>query len=204
MENFFSLPKEKQKTIRDAALKVFGQNGYRKASVKDISDAAGISKSMVFYYFGSKKDLYFYLVDYCSQVLTGALKNKNNQLPNDYFDRMKYAMEKQLMDLKDEPFFLPFLTTMLSETDPEVSQELNSYRLYAASFQNDYAFKDVDLTKFKDSVDPKVVLRMMVWMAEGYSRSISFDSDEAFQKSIDEFAEGLELLKNNLYKEEYL
>lgn len=204
MENFFSLPASKQKTIRNAALRVFGQNGYRKASVKDISDAAGISKSMVFYYFESKKNLYFYLVDYCSQVLTGALKSQNNQLPNDYFDKMKVATERQMRVLKEEPFFMTFLITMLSESDPEVSEELNTFRTYAASFQSDYAFKNVDLSKFKDDVDTNVVFRMILWMAEGYSKSISFDNEEAFQRSIDEFTQCLEMLRKNLYKEEFI
>jgi AcrR family transcriptional regulator len=203
MENFFALPTEKQKNIRNAALKVFGQNGYRKASVKDISDAAGISKSMVFYYFGSKKDLYLYLVDYCSDVLTGTIISHNNQLPNDYFERMKVATVRQMMSLKKEPFFLPFLSTVLVETDQEVYKEIAKYRTLAATFQNDYAFKDVDLSKFKDDVDPKIVLRMLLWMAEGFSKNISFGSDEAFQKSIDEFIEGLEMLRKNVYKEEF-
>lgn len=204
MKNFLSLPEDKQKTIRNSALKVFGENGYKKASVKDISDEADISKSMVFHYFGTKKDLYLYLVDYCSKVLTGPLTSIQKDLPRDYFERMKVATEKQMGVLKDEPFFLKFLTSMLSESDPEISEELQTYRDYAATFQSSYALDDIDFSKFKDDVDLKVVLRMMVWMAEGFSRNVSLDSEEALDKYIDQFNEAVELLRSNLYKEEYL
>jgi AcrR family transcriptional regulator len=204
MENFLSLPEDKQKTIRNSALKVFGENGYKKASVKDIADEADISKSMVFHYFGTKKDLYLYLVDYCSKVLTGPLTSIQKDLPRDYFERMKVATEKQMGVLKDEPFFLKFLTSMLSESDPEISKELQTYRDYAATFQSSYALDDMDFSKFKEDVDLKVVLRMMVWMAEGFSRNVSLESEEDLDKYIDQFNEAVELLRSNLYKEEYL
>jgi AcrR family transcriptional regulator len=204
MENFLSLPEDKQKTIRNSALKVFGENGYKKASVKDIADEADISKSMVFHYFGTKKDLYLYLVDYCSKVLTGPLTSIQKDLPRDYFERMKVATEKQMGVLKDEPFFLKFLTSMLSESDPEISKELQTYRDYAATFQSSYALDDMDFSKFKEDVDLKVVLRMMVWMAEGFSRNVSLESEEDLDKYIDQFNEAVELLRSKLYKEEYL
>jgi hypothetical protein len=45
---------------------------------------------------------------------------------------------------------------------------------------------------------------MMVWMAEGFSRNVSLESEEALDKYIDQFNEAVELLRSNLYKEEYL
>ncbi len=56
MEKFLNLPIEKQNDIIDAGLIAFGTNGYKKASISDIAKAAGISKSMIFHYFRTKKD----------------------------------------------------------------------------------------------------------------------------------------------------
>lgn len=55
LERFFRLSEEKQNSIIDAALKAFGINGYKKTSVSDIAAEAGISKAMVFHYFGTKR-----------------------------------------------------------------------------------------------------------------------------------------------------
>lgn len=43
--------------VLDAALRVFGQQGIRAASVQDIADAAKMSKGAVHYHFESKDDL---------------------------------------------------------------------------------------------------------------------------------------------------
>ncbi|MCL2568131.1 MAG: TetR/AcrR family transcriptional regulator [Oscillospiraceae bacterium] len=72
METFLALPADKQKKIVDAALQVFSENTYSKASTGYIAATAGISKGMVFHYFGNKRALYFYLLDLCGDILTSA------------------------------------------------------------------------------------------------------------------------------------
>ena len=42
----------------DSAVEVFARHGYHRASVDDIADHAGISKPMVYLYFGSKEELF--------------------------------------------------------------------------------------------------------------------------------------------------
>lgn len=50
-EKFFSLPIEKQEAIINAGYRVFSENSYKKSPMSEIADAAGISKSLLFYYF---------------------------------------------------------------------------------------------------------------------------------------------------------
>jgi len=69
MEEFFTLRAEKQNHIIDAALTVFGRNGYKKSSIADIAEKAHIAKGMVIYYFGSKKNLYLYCAELCGDLL---------------------------------------------------------------------------------------------------------------------------------------
>ena len=60
-DKFFALPKEKQHTIINAGFRVFSQNSYKKSPVREIVEAAGISKSLLFHYFHNKKELYLFL-----------------------------------------------------------------------------------------------------------------------------------------------
>ena len=55
-EKFFSLPIEKQEAIINAGYRVFSENSYKKSPMSEIADAAGISKSLLFYYFHNKKE----------------------------------------------------------------------------------------------------------------------------------------------------
>ena len=49
---------EKREQIIRAAMKNFSKNGYRKTVMDEIVADAGVSKGLVFCYFGSKKALY--------------------------------------------------------------------------------------------------------------------------------------------------
>ncbi|MDR2043627.1 MAG: TetR/AcrR family transcriptional regulator [Clostridium sp.] len=57
---FHSLEPEKQKRILDAALREFADKGFKRAS----TNAARIGKGMLFYYFGSKEELFDFLCEY--------------------------------------------------------------------------------------------------------------------------------------------
>ncbi|MBM7868767.1 AcrR family transcriptional regulator [Clostridium pascui] len=51
--------------ILDACLVVFARYGYDKTSTVMLAEAAGISRSLIFHHFKSKKDLYLSLLDRC-------------------------------------------------------------------------------------------------------------------------------------------
>ena len=67
-EKFFSLPEEKQKAILNAGYRVFSRNSYKKSPMSEIASAAGISKSLLFYYFHNKKELYLFLWENCPRI----------------------------------------------------------------------------------------------------------------------------------------
>lgn len=59
--------------ILDAALRVFGQYGYRRTSVDDIAGEAGIAKGTIYLSFTSKEEIFRALAQRLSQqMLTGA------------------------------------------------------------------------------------------------------------------------------------
>jgi len=62
-----TLPKHLQQDARErllnAALELFTQRGYSAASVREICAAAGVTKPVLYYYFGSKEGLYLNMMD---------------------------------------------------------------------------------------------------------------------------------------------
>lgn len=55
----------KKKAIIDACLKEFSEHGYEQANTNRISAEAGVSKGLIFHYFGSKQQLYLLTLDAC-------------------------------------------------------------------------------------------------------------------------------------------
>jgi AcrR family transcriptional regulator len=54
---------DRRAQILDAALKAFAEKGYKGASNKDIAKAAGISPGLIYFYFHSKEDLLFAILE---------------------------------------------------------------------------------------------------------------------------------------------
>lgn len=47
-----------QLRIREAALELFSKRGFSSVTTKDIADATGFNPALIYYYFGSKEDLF--------------------------------------------------------------------------------------------------------------------------------------------------
>ena len=85
-----NIPKEKEDIIYEKALKEFAVNGYDKASTNTIVKEAGISKGALFKYFGSKANLYIYVVDRAIATLDKLILGNLENLPSDMFERIAY------------------------------------------------------------------------------------------------------------------
>jgi AcrR family transcriptional regulator len=61
---------DREAQIVQAACRAFGDTGFAGTSVADVADAAGISKPLIYNYFGSKEGLYAACVQHAAEVLT--------------------------------------------------------------------------------------------------------------------------------------
>ncbi|MEG0775764.1 TetR/AcrR family transcriptional regulator [Clostridium sp.] len=204
MEKFLNLPVEKQKTTIDAALKAFGANGYKKTSVSDIASAAGISKAMIFHYFGTKKALYLYLVDLCGNTIINEVTEKFDSTITDFFDRIKLSTEIEIAVMKKYAAMPSFLVSMYYESDEEVVGDIKARITQGEDFRSKIAFAGTDVSKFKDNVDLKLVMKMLSWIGDGFTNQFSGKEEVDFEVGAKEFYDCMDLLKLNFYKEEYL
>jgi len=204
MEKFLNLSKEKQNTIIDAALKTFGTNGYKKTSISDIAAAAGISKAMVFHYFGTKKALYLYLINLCGTIMINEVNEKFDNSVTDFFDRIKMSSNIEISAMKRHAAIPSFLTSAYFENDEEVKEDLKAIFASSEDFRNKIAFDGMDTSRFKEGVDLRLLMKMLLWMAEGYTKEMSNKAEINFDNMLEEFNECLDMLKNNFYREEHL
>jgi AcrR family transcriptional regulator len=70
---FGKLPPDKRARILEAAFEEFARRGLDKASTNRIAVGAQVSKSLLFYYFDDKQDLFAAVVGEVSRELLGAL-----------------------------------------------------------------------------------------------------------------------------------
>lgn len=204
MEKFLNLPEEKQNTIIDAALRTFGTNGYKKTSISDIALAAGISKAMVFHYFGTKKVLYLYLINLCGTIMINEVNEKFDNNVTDFFDRIKMSSDIEISAMKRHAAIPSFLASAYFENDEDVKEDLKAIFTSSEDFRNKIAFDGMDTSRFKEGVDLRLLMKMLLWMAEGYTKEMSNKEEINFDNMLEEFNACLDMLKNNFYRDEYL
>ena len=165
-EKFFDLKKEKQDRMINAALKIFAKNGYRHASTDDIVVEAGISKGLLFHYFGSKIGLYTFLYDYCVRYITLELRSCVSVSDRDYFSVMKSMENAKLISLNNYPFMQAFIDRSKSE---EAEEALNATDRMRAELQDTYdkILNQVDSSVFKTGVDPAAVHGLLTYTLGG-------------------------------------
>lgn len=65
---------DREAQIVDVACRVFGRSGYAGTSVADVADAAGISKPLIYNYFGSKDGLYAVCLRHAAALLVSEIE----------------------------------------------------------------------------------------------------------------------------------
>lgn len=118
-EKFFDLKKEKQDRMINASLKVFSIGGYKHASTDDIVGEAGISKGLLFHYFGSKLGLYGFLFDYSVRFMKLELTGGVSSSERDYFEIRRQMEYAKMQVLKNYPYMQQFLDRSRTENVKE-------------------------------------------------------------------------------------
>ena len=200
-------PQKKQRII-NAALRCFAKNGYKKTSTSDVATAAEISKAMVFHYFGTKKQLYLYLANYCGALIYNTFEQNKPLLVNkdvtDFFERVKLSSSMKVKLMTANAEVATFVTSMYFEQHPDVRSEIEAFLKQGEAIRQEIGLTQIDTSKFKPGVDPQYVMKMLTWMAEGMITEIPKGTDIIADNSLKEFDVVMEILRNNFYKEEYL
>ena len=204
LEKFFALSEQKQVQVINAALQHFGKHGYEKASINDIAMAAHISKASVFQYFGSKKQLYRYLLDYTGKIITDSFQQSAFEEDSDLFDRVLESSLTEAEILKKNPYISQFIASAWAETAVEASDTLAAFREETSKFRTNLIMKEKDAVKFKNPNDAETVFQILMLMAEGYAARCRSEEITEYDVLVGEFQKMIAAIRRNFYKEEYL
>lgn len=203
-EAFYELPKEKQKAIYNAAMEVFGNYEYKRASTDLIATKAGVSKGLLFYYFHNKKALYLHTFEYVSKIVEDAISDKHLSEITDFFELIAYGTEKKVKMLIENPFIMRFSIRCFYSQKEDMSDEIQTEISNGKSKKYDTYFKNLELSKFKEEIDPERIYHMLVWMTDGYLHSRQMEGKPIEIEDIKkEFTQWAAMFRSIAYKEEF-
>lgn len=167
-EKFYALPAEKQHAIINAGYRIFSQNSYKNSPMSEIADAANISKSLLFYYFKNKKELYMFLWDKCAQLTINYLTKYQCYGCSNLFESMERGMKAKMEIIRLYPDMANFVIKAFYETNVEVANDVqNSFRKYF-DLKKDKTLLKIDKEQFVEGIDIEMMYKDMYWASEGF------------------------------------
>ena len=156
---------ETRTKITDAAIKLFSNAGYNKASVDEICAEAGISKGAFYHHFKSKQELFLALMDGWLNAIDSAIEASKDLSAPETFMQMTTAFPFIFETAGDGlPMFLEFW--LQASRDKKIWEaSIAPYRRYHEYFTS-LIKKGVDEDSFVE-VDPELASRMIVSTAMG-------------------------------------
>lgn len=146
---------EKKKRLKKAVGKILGEKGFGHLGVNKVSFEAGISKNLIYRYFGSYKNL----IEQYSEDIDYWL-NQAEPPASDILDEkeiVKSILRKQFEYLTSHPQMRQLVLWELHESNYNTTSLLKKREQFA----EDFILKRMD-KKFKNNVDFRAVLAVLV------------------------------------------
>lgn len=196
---FFDLKKEKQNRMINAALKVFAINGYRHASTDDIVKEAGISKGLLFHYFGSKFGVYQFVYDYSVRYMTLELSTCVSSTARDLFEILKQTQTARMNAVRGYPYMQQFLARSLTEDTGEILLAIAQKRdILENAYQEIYSRIDYDVLPY--GINGNELHRMLEHAAEGLLAEHFADSSFQADMVLEEIISYIDLIKKLVFR----
>lgn len=104
---------DRREQIIDAAMRVFAQKGFARATNKDIAKEAGITAGLIYHYFASKEDLLTTVVETRTPLqLLNTISPQAFAMPPEQFFRFLLA---QVLRIVEDEKFVNLIRVVLSE-----------------------------------------------------------------------------------------
>ncbi len=156
---------KRQRVIR-ASIEEFAK-GYEVASTNEIVRKAGISKGLLFHYFGNKKNLYMSVFREVVQQTTEALFSRLGELPGDVIERMIRLALTKLELYRDDPRAWLFLADAVANPPVELKQEMRSVQSELTHSGMKTFLDGIDFAGLRSDVEPAQLLRFVQVLLKG-------------------------------------
>lgn len=184
-EKFFALPRAKQKNILNAAYRVFAENSYKKAPMSGIAAAGGISKSLLFHYFGSKRELYLFLWEHAIDCTRRASRAQKVLETDDFFEMLERSLRAKCGLMRRFPYLYLFSLRAYYEQDPEVREAVQRSFTQENLRSERLALERLDTSRLRPDIDPHWMYTEIVCASDGFlmqcCRDGRLDPDEIEQ-----------------------
>jgi len=198
---------DKRDRVINAAMKEFTK-GYKSACTDTIVREAGISKGLLFHYFGTKDGLYSFILKTACEMLHNEYLTLIDLEQADLIEKV-WQMTLLKMDLSyKHPALFDFLAKAYIDLQENPNDEFARYFEKTKSIAVEKVLGEVDTSLFKEGLDPKKSANIILWTLNGYSASQidpsknMGDYQNEYERYLEDMKEYIKILRKTLYREE--
>ena len=191
---------EKKARILNSAFEEFGKNGFENASTNAIVERAGISKGLLFHYFGSKQSLYDALKQFAMEYIITLLEAGIDWQQSDLLLRVQQIAQLKLTAMEQYPHIYDFLKADLQ--DFPAAERQNQLPDRALCLVRRAYTENIDYTLFRPDIEVQKAVEILQWTVEGAASRLVKEKDMDIQQITAAFGEYIPLLRKLLYREE--
>jgi AcrR family transcriptional regulator len=164
------MPDCRRTALITAAISEFAGNGYLAASTNRIVQAAGVSKGLLFHYFGDKKGLYLEAVQTCIKELMRRFDERLGPTSTDLFERLRqYTLAKWSL-VEEQPSTFAFLQEAMTDPPAELRADLQAATAEVAASTYRQLFQGIDTSAFRPGVTVEQAMHLLSWTFDGLGK----------------------------------
>jgi len=99
----------KREQIVAEAIRLFCEKGYEATSVREIVEAVGVSKPVLYYYFKNKHELFRFIIEDAMEPFYEEILQTCQNPALDFWDKLKALFDLHIEGAKEEPDLVRFL-----------------------------------------------------------------------------------------------
>lgn len=165
-----SMEEEKRVRLFTAAMEEF-RKGYGKANTDAITRNAGISKGLLFHYFGSKKGLFLFLMRYAIEIVNAEYAKA--VVPGGDFIETIWKISLTAVKLNTRmPLILWFMGIGALDMAKENLKTLKDFGSPLERLLRQ-AGEQADRSLFREDADIPKAVDIMIWTVQGYNARIA-------------------------------
>jgi AcrR family transcriptional regulator len=164
---------ERRGHIVIATLAEFTQWGYQQASTNRIARQAGVSKGLLFHYFGNKRLLFEHCVEYAiATVRLDYLERLVLETP-DFVERQRCLSRLKYDAVIRNPEVFGFMSALyLNVHDDDLGQSARDFIASMTDFYQHTMREGIDEGLFRKDIAPAAAIRYIIWLLDGFERQL--------------------------------
>ncbi len=210
MDDFLNnIDEKKLDRIINSAMGEFTRFPYEKASTNSIVKNAGISKGLLFHYFGSKQKLYDYTISFAVNKLYREITGKIDYEENDLFERIKHIVILKFKLAGEYPQLFDFLISVLNnqKAGGSLKSSVEFFKNLGLNVEDAFVkiyYHNIDFGKFKDVQHKDEVINIIRWTLEKFSDQVLQNLGDSMNSSqMNNFREQIDVYISVLRKAFY-